>query len=332
MPSLCGLPKAMLPKESNKTDCLFLYVCNVISICIPIYNQDVRLLTTELIKVIDQTSRAINIILIDDGSDKEFTQLNKEIVSDKIKYIGLEENIGRASIRNQFLNYSKEEWLLFLDGDTILDSKKNFNFLQAYLNAIAENPNAKIIVGGRYYSKSKPSSSQRLRWKYGTYKENRDAAERTKQNAPLMGNNFLIERALLEKYPFDGNIKKYGHEDTLLGITLQNAGYTIFHIDNPVESGNIETNKEFMEKTENAIDNLLEIEKNIGNKNALLSQVRLLAYRDHLKKNKKDKWIVGAFRFLGNPSKKILISGFANLQLFNFYKIGYLLKKEKSLK
>lgn len=326
------MPISSPPESLHKTNNLFQYVCIMISICIPIFNQDVRLLTTELMKVIGQTSSAINIILIDDGSDKEFRELNKETASDNIKYIELKENIGRAAIRNQFLNYSHEEWFLFLDGDTIFDIKKNFNFLQTYLNTIDENPKAKIIVGGRYYSNIKPPIHQRLRWKYGTYKETLNAAQRTKESAALMGNNFLTERALLEKYPFDEKIKEYGHEDTLLGITLLNAGYTIFHIDNPVESGDIETNKEFLKKTENAIDNLIAIEKNIQNKEALISQVKLLAYRDHLKKNKTDKWVLRAFQFLGTPSKKLLMSGFANLQLFNFYKIGYLLKKEKNLK
>lgn len=280
----------------------------------------------------NQASVAINIILIDDGSDNEFREVNKKTISDKIKYIELKENIGRASIRNQFLNYSKEEWFLFLDGDTIFDSGRNSNFLQAYIDTINKNPHTKIIVGGRNYSTTKPSIYHRLRWKYGMYKETLDATKRTNQNAALMGNNFMISRPLLEKYPFDETIKKYGHEDTLFGITLLNAGYTISHIDNPVESGNIETNKEFIKKTENAIDNLLVIEKNIGNKAILLSQVKLLAYRDHLKRNKMDKWVVRAFWFLGAPSKKLLISGFANLSLFNFYKIGYLLEKEKNIK
>lgn len=304
----------------------------MIFICIPIFNYDVRPLITELLKVMRHTEVATQIILIDDGSEKEFVEMNKHFSSDKIKYVERAENTGRSCVRNLFLKYTQGGWLLFLDCDTIFDSNKNSDFFQAYLNAIVENPTAKIIVGGSHYSVKKPLRNRRLRWKYGTYKETRTSGTRTTQNAALMGNNFLIERALLEKYPFDESIKKYGHEDTLLGITLQNAGYSIFHIDNPVENGNLETNKEFMQKTENAIDNLLVIEKKIGNKEALISQVKLLAYRDHLKKNKMDKWVLRAFQFLGTPTKKLLMSGFANLQLFNFYKIGYLLKKEKNLK
>ncbi|MEO9146260.1 MAG: glycosyltransferase family 2 protein [Ginsengibacter sp.] len=303
----------------------------MISICIPIFNYDVQPLVTELLKVMSRASIPAHIILIDDGSEKEFVEMNNQFSPDKIRYISLKENTGRAAVRNLFLQYTQDDWLLFLDGDTVFNSEKNSHFFQNYSNAIHENPTAKIIVGGSYYAAQKPPLNRRLRWKYGTCKETRGSVIRSQQNAALMGNNFLIERALLEKYPFDKKIKKYGHEDTLLGITLQNAGYSIFHIDNPVENGNLETNKEFLQKTENAIDNLLAIEKNIKNKDALKTQVRLLSYRDHLKKNKMDQWVLKAFNLAGAPSKKLLISGFINLRLLNFYKIGYLLKKEKSL-
>ena len=63
----------------------------------------------------------------------------------------------------------------------------------------------------------------------------------------------------MDKVKFDERITKYGHEDTLFGFELKKNNTQITHIDNPVINGNLETNEEFIEKTEEGLLNLLKI-------------------------------------------------------------------------
>ena len=120
----------------------------MISICIPIYNFNV----TELVKTLSAQLKDLNcpseIILIDDCSDISFKKANENICS-KENYIQLDKNIGRAAIRNRFLEYAKYEYLLFLDCDMVVHSN---NFLDKYFNAINECNN-KVICGGLIYLK-----------------------------------------------------------------------------------------------------------------------------------------------------------------------------------
>ena len=84
----------------------------MISVCIPVFNVDVRKLTESLMS--QASDIPAEIILIDDGSGEEFRQVNRELQDAGIQYHELEENIGRARIRNRFTEYANYEQLLFL--------------------------------------------------------------------------------------------------------------------------------------------------------------------------------------------------------------------------
>ncbi|MEN9742224.1 MAG: hypothetical protein RLZZ65_29, partial [Bacteroidota bacterium] len=89
-----------------------------LSICIPIYQSDVRQLVYKLLEQIERIADAqIHIVLIDDASDENFRALNL-IKHPAVQFIALPQNIGRAKIRNAFLNYTQADYLLFIDGDS----------------------------------------------------------------------------------------------------------------------------------------------------------------------------------------------------------------------
>ena len=46
--------------------------------------------------------------------------------------------------------------------------------------------------------------------------------------------NFLVERDIMLRIPFDEEFKDYGYEDVLFGKQLKEAGITIHHMANPV--------------------------------------------------------------------------------------------------
>ncbi len=228
----------------------------MISVCIPIYNFDVRSLVSRISEQAESQSALVEIILIDDGSDEFYREINREICS-RHKYIELSENIGRSAIRNKFLKYVSQPWLLFLDCDSLIISE---NFLQRYLSTIENRAEEMVVCGGRVYSPDPPGKNRYLRWKYGIFRESRTANERARNpNKSFLSNNFLISGELFSRFPFDERISEYGHEDTLFGYHLKKNNISIRHIDNPVLNGDIETNAVFLEKTRKSIMNLRKI-------------------------------------------------------------------------
>jgi glycosyltransferase involved in cell wall biosynthesis len=292
----------------------------MLSICIPIYNTDVNALIKALEEQCNGLSMKTEIVLIDDASKEEFKQKNKTAFS-KHNHILLPENIGRARIRNLFLNYAQYEFLLFLDCDGIISSP---DFLFRYQQCI-EQENPDVACGGRIYPEKAPGKNQLLRWKYGVKTESKNALERSKNpNQSFMTNNFLIRKSLFETLKFDERLQQYGHEDTLFGIELMRHRIPVWHLENPVLNGDIESNELFIEKTEKGIENLLIITGFRSDHADLIQHVKLLSFYFSLRKSFLTGLIRVAFSLLKVPIKRRLIAGKVNLKLFDFYKLGYI--------
>ncbi|HEY0261442.1 MAG TPA: glycosyltransferase family 2 protein, partial [Chitinophagales bacterium] len=226
----------------------------MISICIPVYNFDVSRLINELVKQASELNVESEIILIDDCSQK-FKEKNRyfDKLSSRIHFYELSENIGRARIRNLFLDYAKFDYLLFLDCDSLVE--KN-DFLATYFEVIKQE--SLVVCGGRVYPKERPERAKLLRWKYGVFRESQTAEVRKlNPNKSFMTNNFLIHKSVFQQIKFDERIRQYGHEDTLFGLALQKKNITITHIENPIVNGDIETNSEFLRKTKESIVSLV---------------------------------------------------------------------------
>jgi cellulose synthase/poly-beta-1,6-N-acetylglucosamine synthase-like glycosyltransferase len=291
----------------------------MLSICVPIYNFDVNSLVESLQKQMSNLTVPCELILIDDRSENHFREINRSICQIS-SYIELDENIGRSRIRNLFLNYASNEYLLFLDGDSLIN---NDLFLENYIYYL-KNKKFDVLVGGREYPKNCPSTGQKLSWKYGIIKESKSFFERSKHpNRAFMTNNFCIKRKLLEQIKFNEKLVGYGHEDTLFGIELEDKGYSIDHIHNPILNGDIETNENFLLKTEKAIENLVYIQKNIDSSTKLEHNVHLIrAYKELERKNL--LFLVKFFYLLFKRSIRwSLKKGFVNLHLFDIYKLGF---------
>lgn len=289
----------------------------MISVCIPIYNFDVRKLVDDLL---DQSDDGTEIILIDDASDKAFKEKNQDLKGEKVTYIELEKNVGRSKIRNLFLKYAKNDFLLFLDCDSqIIDE----NYLNNYRLNLTES--TLLIFGGSTYSKECPSDSQCLRWTYGTTRESKSAKERAlNPNKSFMTNNFIVQKQLLSETPFDERITQYGHEDTILGIEMAKKGVKIEHLQNPVMNIDIDTNEVFIRKTEDSLDNLLLIRQFYENPDQLTESITLLKA---IKKAEKYglKWIFRViYRLFGKSMKRHLIhSKKPSMKVFALYKMSY---------
>lgn len=293
----------------------------MISVCIPVFNVDVRKLAETLLAQSQETGAEI--ILIDDASKEHFRAVNRKLRHRVTVYHELDQNIGRSRIRNLFLQYAKYEQLLFLDCDAVILSA---DFLSAYEKARQEHPEG-IICGGRIYYPEPPGQSWQLHWHYGTYRESRPVDVRQKSpNRSFMTNNFLIPRKVLEAVPFNEDLTRYGHEDSLFGYELEKKGQGITHIDNPVMHGELQSNNEYVDKTRDAVRNLVYITELLDNDPGFIETISLLKAAEKLRRSG-FMGLVRLLAYLYTPFAGALLRlGLTSLRLLDVYKLGLYLR------
>lgn len=225
----------------------------MLSILIPIYNEDITRLVKDLSYQCNRQKITYEIICFDDKSRQLYKDKNEVLRSVfKVNYVELSENLGRAKIRNWLAKSASFDHLLFLDGDSKLINK---SFIKNY---IAHLPSQKIIVGGRIYKSKPPRNVKKiLHWKYGSIRESLSAQKRQKAGfIHFHSNNFIIPATTFNQHQFDPDINGYGYEDLVFAQELENAGYEIIHIDNPTRHNKIENVDAFLAKTLEGIANL----------------------------------------------------------------------------
>ena len=242
----------------------------MLSILIPVYNQDVTSLVNDVQKQCDQLQIDYQILVFDDKSEDKYRELNASLShSFNVNYVELSENIGRAKIRNRLGKMARYKYLLFLDGDTKIVKS---DFISHY---VRDKDKAPVIFGGRGYQKAKPKDIRYiLHWRYGRAVESRSANIRN-QNPYLNfhSNNFLILSHTFSKHLFDTSVDGYGYEDLLFAESLCEKGARILHIDNETLHDGLELSERFLDKTKNAVRNLAEL-----NQQESLINVRLTKF------------------------------------------------------
>tara|TARA_B110000459_G_scaffold201062_1_gene250901 strand:- start:1325 stop:2218 length:894 start_codon:yes stop_codon:yes gene_type:complete len=290
----------------------------MLAVCIPVYNQDVSHLVKDLLLQISKLDTEVSVIVIDDHSSSHF-QGQYDLFPDAVEVVRLPQNIGRAKIRNAFLEHTQAKYLLFLDCDSQII---NPDFLDLYLERIRKDA-PKLLFGASVYQLKRPNRAHRLRWKYGSFKESKGYSERLKNpSLSFKTNNFLIERDTLAVNRFNEKIIGYGHEDTLFGFQLGQNEIEITHIDNPVLNAVIDTNRDFLNKTDEALRNLFHIWELTDFNLKLLARIRILRIYQ--------RWhrvpLFGLlFRAFLRPTRFLLRNGLTSLVLFDLYKLSFML-------
>lgn len=93
-----------------------------ISIIVPFYNVEEKLFRRCINSLINQTYKNIEIIVINDGSNKKCSNYCSEIckLSNIIKLVN-QKNLGVSSARNLGIDVSTGEWIMFVDADDWLE-------------------------------------------------------------------------------------------------------------------------------------------------------------------------------------------------------------------
>ncbi len=291
-----------------------------LSICIPVYNRDVRKLVGDLSRQAQALDCAYEIVIADDHSTL-YTQENRELSTQKnVRYLEREENVGRSKIRNYLVKESRYAHLIMMDCDVEIASEQ-------YLKKYLEVTNKDIVCGGCTYHVQKPEKKFLLRWKYGKATEERSAKERRKEpNKSFTPFNFMTQKSILEKIPFNESIKKYGHEDTLLGCDLEKAGIEINHIDNALFHLGLDDTDTFLRKTEEAIKNMQYLARESEDKELIERSFNLIRFYNQLKRWHLTKEVKALTRWTRWAALKNLHSHNPSIAVFQWYKLGYFLQ------
>ena len=226
-----------------------------------------------------------------------------------LRYLHHPNGLGRSNNRNTIAKASSGNFLLFLDADALPVHPDRF--LLAYCTALNE---VEVVVGGTAYQLSRSS----LRHTIGQRKEAIPANKRAgNPYANFSAFNFAISRATFLQHPFDESLKQYGHEDTLFGQELRYACKTITHIENPAYHLDGDSDAEFLDKTELAVDNLV----GLIQAGKIDEEVRLFAVYRKLQRTR----IIHLVRLLSTlfaaSIRALLIGGVRSVMLFDFYKL-----------
>jgi len=299
----------------------------MISICIPVYNYDVRELVNDLHFQADNIAIEYEILLIDDRSDDSYRKINRNVEKlSNVKYRELDNNIGRSAIRNMLSKEAKFRYLIFMDCDAKICRQ---DYLRKYSAFCTESV---VCFGGVAYLPEKPEEKYYLRWLYGNQREDIALNIRKKHpNTSFTTFNFLIDKNIFTKISFDEKLKNYGHEDTLFALKLMENNISILHIDNPLIHMGLETADVFIRKTELSVKNLYLLQKNDTNSSGYLtSHIKLMKTENILSKFGLSGISGLIFKKFKTMLLKNLLGNSPSLFILDLYKLGYLsvLKKE----
>lgn len=288
------------------------------SILIPVYNFNVVPLVEQLKTIAKKTCKPFEILIIDDKSKLEFKEKNASLKDDSVvRYLELEENIGRSKIRNLLFQKAKYESCIILDCDVLLAKE---NFLDLYLENLNQD---NVVIGGHIYLQNAPKDkSKYFHWLYGKRIEVKPLSERLKNPyASFMTNSFAICKSLFLKIKFDESISEYGHEDTLFGFELNHKNIDIKHISNPVVHLGIENETEFMFKQEKAIENLVKLVNDSKFKEVLSKNLKLVQFYNLFYNKFPYNFLISGLKITVNTLDKFLKIDFVRLTKFNLWKL-----------
>ena len=292
----------------------------MVSVLVPVYQYDVVGLVVSLSHQFNALGVGYEILVYDDCSAQEYKSKNR-ILCDyaHVRYVELDCNIGRSRIRNLLASEARFENLLFLDCDVNLPDN---DFVKRYLDYAAK---FYVTVGGISYRSERPRDSAKvLRWKYGHTREAQCAKLRNKRPyASFKTANFFITKADFFRVRFSEAISGYGHEDTLFGYQLGQAGVAILHIDNPVYHDGLEDASAFIAKSEQAVANLYLLFQS-GELANSWKEIPLLRYYMHLKVLHLRYLAAVGYSILGALMRNLMQSRFSFVFLFNVYKLMYM--------
>lgn len=306
-----------------------------LSILLPSYNN----VCVSLVQVLQRQADALRgkldkpfryeIIVADDGSTDAACIDANRVIGDMLhcRYLRMEQNVGRAQIRNVLISESRGDYVLLIDSDLFLCDD---NYLYKYATSTADVVYGGTRIGGEGFAMVDNEANTEnlkgnLRYIYEKKAEpsHRAAFRQLRPNQEISVCNLYARRDIMEAHPFDSRFKAYGYEDVLFGKRLAESGIEVTHIDNPVLINEFESNSVFVKKTEEAILTLCRFEQDLEGYSNLKTKVTTLGRYIPLSLFR--LW----HRIMKNKEKRNLTGSKPNLLLFKLYKLGFFLENRK---
>lgn len=306
-----------------------------LSILLPSYNN----VCVSLVQVLQRQADALRgkldkpfryeIIVADDCSTDAACIDANRVIGDMLhcRYLRMEQNVGRAQIRNVLISESRGDYVLLIDSDLFLCDD---NYLYKYATSTADVVYGGTRIGGEGLAMVDNEANTEnlkgnLRYIYEKKAEpsHRAAFRQLRPNQEISVCNLYARRDIMEAHPFDSRFKAYGYEDVLFGKRLAESGIEVTHIDNPVLINEFESNSVFVKKTEEAILTLCRFEQDLEGYSNLKTKVTTLGRYIPLSLFR--LW----HRIMKNKEKRNLTGSKPNLLLFKLYKLGFFLENRK---
>jgi len=292
----------------------------MLSILIPVYNYDIRGLVSDLISQIELIQQPVEIILLNDGSDKPYLVILEKVdLSSYIQLHHFDLNQGRVASRKKLAELANYDYLLFMDCDAGIVSK---GYITNYLN---ELNNSSVIVGGHVYQNETPESAYRLHWKYGRKVEVRSLGQRHSQPYQSFSTfNFCIRKDLFIQFLNDIKVEGYGHEDTLIGHILNQNNIMVRHIDNPLMHKGLKFTDQFLSDSNAALENAVALSRVYPN-----IDIKVIQYAKAITKVGLSGLLLSLLNVFHKRIESNLRSGNPNTNYLQLYKLRKVLKMIK---
>lgn len=306
-----------------------------LSILLPSYNN----VCVSLVQALQRQADALRgkldkpfryeIIVADDCSTDAACIDANRVIGDMLhcRYLRMEQNVGRAQIRNVLISESRGDYVLLIDSDLFLC---NDNYLYKYATLTADVVYGGTRIGGEGFAMVDNEANTEhlkgnLRYIYEKKAEpsHRAVFRQLRPNQEISVCNLYARRDIMKAHPFDSRFKAYGYEDVLFGKRLAESGIEVTHIDNPVLINEFEPNSVFVKKTEEAILTLCRFEQDLEGYSNLKTKVTTLGRYIPLSLFR--LW----HRIMKNKEKRNLTGSKPSLLLFKLYKLGFFLENRK---
>lgn len=100
-----------------------------VSVIIPYYNTNPEYFAKCMKSVLSQTYTNFEVIIVNDGSDEEYSKLLDKYKSFRNVYVINQENKGVSAARNKGINFANGTWCTFVDSDDWLEKNCLENFV-----------------------------------------------------------------------------------------------------------------------------------------------------------------------------------------------------------
>lgn len=306
-----------------------------LSILLPSYNN----VCVSLVQALQRQADALRgkldkpfryeIIVADDCSTDAACIDANRVIGDMLhcRYLRMEQNVGRAQIRNVLISESRGDYVLLIDSDLFLCDD---NYLYKYATSTADVVYGGTRIGGEGFAMVDNEANTEnlkgnLRYIYEKKAEpsHRAVFRQLRPNQEISVCNLYARRDIMKAHPFDSRFKAYGYEDVLFGKRLAESGIEVTHIDNPVLINEFEPNSVFVKKTEEAILTLCRFEQDLEGYSNLKTKVTTLGRYIPLPLFR--LW----HRIMKNKEKRNLTGPKPSLLLFKLYKLGFFLESRK---